>query len=71
MPITLTRFFQTEQCGWAKYALFGWNGRRNKELIGLSNSQKSHWFDKKAERSYQQYFQLSPELVIESILELV
>jgi len=25
----------------AKYALFGWNGRRNKELIGWSSSPKA------------------------------
>jgi hypothetical protein len=40
-PITIARFVQTEQCGWAKYALFGWNGRRNKELIGWSSSPKA------------------------------
>jgi hypothetical protein len=41
MPIRIARFGQTEQCGWAKYALFGWNGRRNEELIGLSNGPKA------------------------------
>ena len=44
MPITIARFGQTEQCGWTKYALFGWNGRRNKELIGLSSSLKAVGF---------------------------
>src|SRR6266498_2495658 len=58
MPITIARFVQTEQCGWAKYALFGWNGRRNKELKGSSNSPKAVDSIKRAERSYQQYFQL-------------
>jgi hypothetical protein len=41
MPITRARFVQTEQSGRAKYALFGWNGRRNKELIGWSSSPKA------------------------------
>ena len=57
-PITIARFVQTEQCGWAKYALFGQNGRRNKELIGWSSSPKAVGSIKRAERSYQQYFQL-------------
>ena len=59
MPITIARFVQTEQCGWAKYALFGWKGRRNKGLIGWSSSPKAvGYIKKRAERSYQQYFQL-------------
>lgn len=41
MPITIARFVKAEQCGWAKYALFGRNGRRNKELIGWSSSLKA------------------------------
>ena len=58
MPITIARFVQAGQYGWAKYALFGWNGRRNKESIGLSSSQKAVDSIKRAERSYRQYFLL-------------
>jgi hypothetical protein len=46
-PIRIAHFVQTEQCGWAKYALFGWNGRRNKELIGLSSSPKAAGYIKR------------------------
>ena len=41
MPITIARFVQTKQCGWANYALFGWDGRRKKELIGCSSYPKA------------------------------
>jgi hypothetical protein len=41
MPITIARFVQTKQWGWANYALFGWNGRRKKELIGCSSYPKA------------------------------
>jgi len=51
IPITIARLVQTEQCGWAKYALFGWNGRRNKELIGWSSSPKAVGSIKRAEQS--------------------
>ena len=47
--ITIARFVQTEQCGWAKYVLFGWNGRRNKELPGWSSSPKAVGSIKRAE----------------------
>jgi len=51
MPITIARFVQSEQCGWANYALFGWNGRRNKEWIGWSSRPKAVGSIKRAERT--------------------
>jgi hypothetical protein len=47
MPITITHFGQIGQCAWAKYALFGWNGRRNKGLIGQSSSPKAAGYIKR------------------------
>jgi len=46
MPITIACFVQTEQCRRAKYALSGWNGRKNKELIRWSSSLKAFGYKK-------------------------
>jgi hypothetical protein len=52
----IARFVQTDQCGWTKYALFGWR-----------SSPKAVGFIKRAEWIYQKYFQLPLFSVLQAL----